>query len=289
MSSSGRAINRVFTRNVISDLMITGSNKIFNHVVQKLNNTPEGKTVGDLIKEIYINIKKNGRNEYYYQNTLVNNLICGVHNLNTTTALSQLRIAKSIADFVLINGEGKVYEIKSDLDNFDRLEGQLRDYYKAFSKVSVIVPECEFDKVNNLLSEIYDIGDYVGIYVLSSRDTLSKKNRREPKLFIDLLSHECIFKLLRKHEYENTLISFFGQIPTTDQVFYFKACFEEFCKIPIETAQQLAFKELKLRIKVKELDFKNVQKELKSLVYFSDLSQNVGSLNNMLKTQYKRT
>ncbi len=34
----------------------------------------------------------------------------------------------------MINGEGRVYEIKSDLDNFDRLYDQLRDYYRAFSK-----------------------------------------------------------------------------------------------------------------------------------------------------------
>lgn len=288
MSSSGRAINRVFTHQVISELVVTGSSNIFNHVVQKFTDKPEGKTVGDLIREIYVKIKELGRNEYYYKNTLLNNLICGVHSVNTTTALSQLRIAKSIADFVLINGEGKAYEIKSDLDNFDRLEGQLRDYYKAFSKVSVIVPEFEFDRVNNILSKFSDIGDYVGVYVLSSRDTLSKKLRREPSRFTDLLSHESIFKLLRKYEYESVLTNFFGEIPIVKPVFHFKTCLEEFYKIPIEKAQQLAFDELKLRIKIKKLDFNNVQKELKSLVYFSELSQSIGSLNAMLETQYKR-
>jgi len=288
MSNVGRAVNRVFTRQVISDLMVTGVNNVFNHVVQKFIDKPECKTVGELITEIYTNIKENGRNEYYYKNTLLNNLICGVHNVNTTTALSQLRISKSIADFVLINGEGKVYEIKSDLDNFDRLESQLRDYYKAFSKVSVIVPECEFDRVNSILSKLTDIGDYVGIYALSSRDTLSRNFRREPMLFMDLLSHECIFKLLRKSEYEKVLIKFFGVTPKVEQVFHFTACFEEFCKIPIETAQILAFSELKLRIKIKESDFKNVQKELRSVVYFSGLSKNISALNAMLQTKYKR-
>ena len=59
---------------------------------------------------------------------------------------SQVRIGHSIADFVMINGEGRVYEIKSDLDNFDRLYDQLRDYYRAFSKVSVLVSIHELEE-----------------------------------------------------------------------------------------------------------------------------------------------
>lgn len=290
MSSSGRVINRIFTKRVISDLMITGSNKIFNHVVQKFIEKPENKTNGDLISEIYTHLKKQGRNEYYYQNTLLNTLISNIPS-NVPTALSQLRIAKSIADFVLLNDEAIVYEIKSDLDNFDRLASQLRDYYKAFSKVLVIVPENEFDRVNNILSNFIDIGRYVGVYALSKRDTLSKKKKQEPKLFTDLLSHEFIFKLLRKYEYERVLHEVFGEIPKVEQVFHFKICLEEFCKIPIEDAQKLAFNELKKRIKIKkdeEDDFNNVQKELKSLVYFSKLAQNLERLNQMLQTQYKR-
>jgi len=59
-------------------------------------------------------------------NTLLNKLL--------VAALSQVHIGHSIADFVMINGEGQIYEIKSSLDNFDRLCDQLRDYFCAFSK-----------------------------------------------------------------------------------------------------------------------------------------------------------
>ena len=59
-------------------------------------------------------------------NTLLNKLLVGIHNVNTTTTLSQIRIGHSIADFAMINGEGQVYEIKSGLDNFDRLYDQLQ-------------------------------------------------------------------------------------------------------------------------------------------------------------------
>jgi len=87
-------------------------------------------------------------------NTLLNKLIVGIHSVNTTTVLSQVRVAGHIADFVMINGVGKVYEIKSELDNFDRLNDQLYDYFKAFSLVSVLVSENELIHIENILDQL---------------------------------------------------------------------------------------------------------------------------------------
>lgn len=67
--------------------------------------------------------------------------------MNSTTEFSQMRIGSHIADFIMINTEGRVYEIKSDLDNFDRLHDQLREFYRAFSKVSVLAAIHEYDSV----------------------------------------------------------------------------------------------------------------------------------------------
>ena len=39
----------------------------------------------------------------------------------------------------MINDRGVVYEIKTDLDNLIRLENQLKDYYKVFSYIYVVV------------------------------------------------------------------------------------------------------------------------------------------------------
>ena len=137
MADKTRAINRVFTRKVICDLLQGKRNDVFDYVVKRYINDVGSKDHGELISEIYAHLGKQQRNEYYYMNTLLNKLLDGIHNVNTTTALSQVRIGHSIADFVMINGEGKVYEIKSDLDNFGRLKDQLSDYYRAFNKVFI--------------------------------------------------------------------------------------------------------------------------------------------------------
>lgn len=91
-----------------------------------------------MVSEIYNILKTEYRNEYYYKNTLLNKLLLGVHSVNTTTALTEIPIAKSKADFVLINGKAVVYEIKTELDNLERLESQINDYFKAFDHVAVV-------------------------------------------------------------------------------------------------------------------------------------------------------
>jgi len=288
-SNNSRAINRVFSQNVLSDLLHNGNNEVFDYVVQRYANKPKNKTYGELLSEIYMHLCKEKRNEYYYKNTLLNKLLIGKHSINTATALSQIRIGKSIADFVVINGKGKIYvcEIKSDIDNFNRLENQLHDYYKVFSKVSVVVSKNEFEKVSNLLSQFSNIGNYVGIYTLTERNTLSEQFKKEPLQLNKFLDYECIFKLLRKYEYENVLKSYFGSIPQVKPVFHFKACLEQFRKIPILKTQDLAFQELKKRNKITKSDFDKVQNELKSVVYFSKLSQSLATLNQLLQTRYR--
>ena len=82
---------------------------------------------------------------------MLNKLLLGRHSINTTTALTQIPINKSKADFILINGKAVVYEIKTELDNFERLKNQINDYYKAFSHVCVVTCEEYYKKLIKIL------------------------------------------------------------------------------------------------------------------------------------------
>jgi hypothetical protein len=289
MADNSRAINRVFTCGVLNSLLQNGSSEVFDYVVRRYISDPSGKTHGELFSEIYAYLGKERRNEYYYLNTLLNKLLVGIHNVNTTTALSQIRIGQHIADFVMINGEGRVYEIKSDLDNFDGLSDQLNDYFKAFSKVSVLSTLREFDSVSKLLSRLGDIGNSVGIYLMNDNDTyFSQSIRREPKQFDAYLEYDNIFKLLRKSEYEKIIIGYFGEIPQVPPVRHFRTCLECFRQIPILEAQRLTFEELKKRNNITKTVFEKIQPELKSIVYFSRLTKKLPSLEQLLQTSYRR-
>ena len=287
MADNSRAINRVFTRTVIDDLLKQRNNEIYDFVVRCYIDDPKNKTHGQIISEIYAHLEKEQRNEYYYVNTLLNKLLAGIHNVSTTTALTQIRIGHHIADFIMINGEGRVYEIKSDLDRFDRLYEQLADYYTAFCKVSVLTSINELSRVKKILSSFGSMGEAVGIYVLTQNSTIFNKQRsREPMQFEDCLTHTAIFKLLRKREYEHILHNFFHELPQATPAFYFKACLNLFQQIPILEAQKLTFKELKKRNIIEKKAFDKIQSELKSVVYFSELSSKIQLLEPMLQTYY---
>jgi len=289
MADNSKAINRVFTRKVLNDLLSGTTNDVFDSVVKRYVDDPESKTHGQIFSEIYMYLGQENRNEYYYMNTLLNRLLVGIHSVNTTKALSQVHIGRHIADFVMLNGEGKVYEIKSDLDNFDRLHDQLSDYFTAFSKVSVLASVYEHEKLQKILSEFGDMGDAVGIYVLSEDDTIFSPTRsKEPKQFNKNLDHVNMFKLLRKREYENIIQKHFGELPEVAPVFFFRACLEQFKKLPILEAQKFVIDELKNRNKITKTGFSNVQVELRSVVYFSELHRKLSKLEDFLQTTYRR-
>ena len=289
MADNSRAINRVFTKKVLCELLQNGKCDVFDYVVRRYVDDPESKNHGQLINEIYTHLSKQQRNEYYYMNTLLNKLLCGIHNVNTTSALSQVRIGRSIADFVMINGEGIVYEIKSDLDNFDRLYDQLKDYYCAFSKVSVLASIYDYSKLIDILSSFGEMGEAVGVYVLSKQNSIFNRERsRTPLPFNGFLNHTSLFKLLRKTEYTNIVRQYFGYIPIVEPVFHFTAFLEEFKKIPIYEAQSLAFQELKKRNTISLQDFESIQLELKSVVYFSGLSKRMPEIQQLMESKYGR-
>lgn len=283
MSSTNHVLNRFFTQSVFLEMSTKSKNhSIYDAIIRRFLSSTENKDNATLINEIYTFMSKSYRNEYFYQNTLLNKLLLGKHSLKTTTALSQIPIAKSKADFILINGKAVVYEIKTELDSFERLEHQLQDYFKAFDHVCIVTSENQYERAKQMLSSTP-----VGIYVLTSQNTISRNYRQEPIGDNTYLDYTTIFKVLRKQEYESLLIQYYGQLPITSQVFYYEACLECFSKIPLQTAYILMLGQLKKRNQCHLSNFSDVPYELKSLVYFSKtLKSNWNSINNFLSQKY---
>ncbi len=158
----------------------------------------------------------------------------------------------------------------------------------AFSMVSVLSDINGRDSVERLLANFGEMGESVGIYALTERDTIfGRTTVREPKIYDDDLDHICIFKLLRKREYENVLLQAFGELPQVPPVFHFRVCLERFCEIPIKKAQCMALSELKKRNRISNTVFDRIQPELKSTVYFAGLSRKLPQLEELLQSTYR--
>lgn len=274
-------LNRIFTKNVIKDLIQGKSNKIYSTCINRYLTDIHQRYNKDIFYELYKYISHKQRNEYLYKNTLLNKLLLGRHSLNTTTALTEIPVNKSKADFVLINGKAVVYEIKTGLDNFERLESQINDYYKVFNHVCVLTCKENFNKLYEVLKNTN-----VGICVLTNNNRISTKTK--PVEDNSKLDYIAIFKILRKKEFENIILNYYGELPQTSQVTYYSRCLDLFKNIDILQAQAFMCNELKKR-KLKEVnEFNNVPIELKFLVYFSNFKKSdYSSLNNFLEQEYR--
>lgn len=264
MSTGNTLLNHVFTRNTFKKLIESNLEKTYITAVQRYVIDPENKDNQQLISEIYRELQSNYRNEYFYKNTLLNKLLLGVHSLRTTTALTEVPVGKSKADLILINGKAVVYEIKTELDNLDRLESQISDYFKAFNHVSIVTCESNYKAIEKRLMDAP-----VGIILLTNSDRLSIKRKAiENNSYLDL---SIMFKILRKMEYQNIIKNYYGELPSVSQFNYYSTCHEMFCAIEPSTAYNLFLKELKKRNRINIALYSNVPYELKSLIYFSNL------------------
>ncbi len=275
-------LNRIFTRNMLRHFIDGKEDNVYSSVVRRYTSDVDQKTNQELISEIYCELKNHYRNEYFYKNTLLNKLLLGVHSVNTTTALTEMAIAKSKADFVLINGKAVVYEIKTELDNLDRLSSQIDDYYKAFDHVAVVTYEKNLQQLQKVLESI---DKPVGIYVLRKNGKLGTV--QNPQRYTDDLNKEVIFKLLRKSEYEDIISQRYGYLPEVTQFKYYSACKKMFLEIPIEESYLLVLKELKKRMQLVKEEFVKIPYELKFLAYFMELTyDDYQKLDVFLERQY---
>lgn len=257
-------INKIFTIPYI-DRVITKNNTLdaFSVCVKGCIKT-EGQTVGDVISEIYRFMGREYRNEYYYKNTILNRLLIGKHDLYNTAALTELPIASSKADFIMINERGVVYEIKTDLDNLLRLQNQINDYYKVFSYVYVVVGKKQLSHVKQLVRD-----QKVGIYEMTASGNLLC--RKKALCNREGLSYKAMFRVLRKAEFESILLKHFHKLPEVNSFQYHRECLKWMERINIITLQKEVMRCLKART-ILVADDKLEEKvpyELRFYAYFS--------------------
>lgn len=257
-------INKIFTVPYF-DRMISENSvpESFFKCVKRYIKTEEA-TIGEAISEIYHFMDCEYRNEYFYKNTILNQLLIKKHDLYNTAALTELPIGDSKADFIMINGRGVVYEIKTDLDNLLRLENQIKDYYKVFSYVYVVVGNKQLSHVKEFLKD-----QKVGIYELTASGKLIC--RKKALCNKEKLSYEAMFQVLRKAEFESILLKHFNKLPEVNSFQYYRECQKWLERVNIITLQKDVMKCLKARtlMLVENKLEEKVPYELRFYAYFS--------------------
>lgn len=184
-------------------LSIYDQSKIFNrNVMIKVADSQESKILGELIdmnnsqiKNIYNStfeqLTKSYRNDYFYRSIIATKIFLSRHSLEKSILMHELRIGCVKADLVILNGSSTAYEIKSDVDSFERLEKQLQFYLQVFDYNYVVLPDYKLNKLGLFPAN-------VGVICLTNNNTF--KIVKKAKSNVINVNPNTIFDTLRINE-----------------------------------------------------------------------------------------
>ena len=214
----------------------------------------DNATILEATKSIFAGMRRHYRSDYVYRVAIANKLFLGRHSPATTTFLSELRVGESRADIAMLNGTSTVYEIKTELDNLDRLGSQLDDYSRMFDRTYVVTHD---DEVESLLSMV---NSSVGIIVLTREFTLRTVREAESNaMFVDI---PTIIGALRSAEVAEITKALTGAVPKVGNVNLVAACTKLLLKFSPERVHDRMLATLKKRRKFEAYDFVGVPPEL---------------------------
>jgi len=260
----------LFTPKILSSFfnINQNSNKLLN-IIQELGLNDfisHNTTLRELFENSYNQLLKNYRNEYVFKNAIAKKILMGRHSIKSSSLFTELRVETSKADIVIFNGTSHVYEIKTDLDNFERLETQIENYKKVFEYVNIVSVEAKVEAIQSL------VDDDIGIIVLTDKYTLSPVRKAKSRL--KNLDKEALFNMLRKDEYLKIIKKNFGNIPDVPNTKIYSASKELFITLSVEQAHKEVLKALKNRKNHKNL-IENIKKfpdSLKIAIIEADLN-----------------
>jgi hypothetical protein len=262
-SDFNRSLSRIFTNPVFKEITQSGSSDFLLEKLKKYNkllSVDPGMQVKDIIENAYGYLSKNYRNEYLYKNTILNNILLGRHSVRTATMLNELKIGNSIADIVIINGTSTVYEIKTELDSPDKLQKQLQDYKKAFTKIYIVTHHSLSQKYLSLLE-----GTSAGLLSLNGRFNLTELKESEKDT--SSLCNVTMMRILRKEEYSSIVRGLIGCLPVVSNIKFFSECLKVVSSVDPEELQEMILQELKKRTpqEAQALECAELPKELKHI------------------------
>ena len=274
-----KSASTAFSRNAITDVMKYHDFSQLDWVLSLYNNRNGLTTYLDLMNVVYCNMAKHYRCEYVYKNEIVRHLVRSFRKSDRTVVFNEFRVADSIADLAMFNGESKAFEIKTEYDSIKRLSKQIRAYSRVFDKCYVVVPE---EKLSLYMPTIDKATGIILLTYGKGRVCVSKFREAEPNSHID--AHTLI-RCLRTNEYECMVEAYYGQLPVVSAADRFDACAEMMSRIPLPELRKMFLSAMKQR-KTDLGQLKSVPQPLAQLCVALNLNdKDITSLVNILNTK----
>lgn len=204
-----RRAARLFSTRSFRPILAHGESADLDEVIGTLRpelGLPRGSTNGLVIESAYRLLARSYRSEYVYKNLIASKVFVGRHRAANSVLLNEFPVGSAVADSVFVNGRATVYEIKTELDNPDKLSRQLAEYYRAFPLVNVVVHE---SAVARYAAQLH--GTPAGLISVGSRWRLSTVKPAQEST-ADLCVR-TMFNTLRVREIEHALNALGFRLP----------------------------------------------------------------------------
>ncbi|MDM3453203.1 sce7726 family protein [Citrobacter sp. Cb028] len=239
-----QAISKIFSRNVVLEIAKKNRSELFRSIV--MDNCPAysstDKSIAKIYDELYLLLKKKYRNEYIYKNEIAKKIVKGFHRFNKVSYVNEFKINGCIADVAIFNDTSTAYEIKTELDSFERLDDQLSVYKDVFEFVYMVVPA---EKLNQAMKVAHET---TGIITLNGKNALNYERLATSNL--EYFSKDKMFNCFKPSEY-----MFFYESVTGIKTFGRAADVKEQCRnLFLELDTKKAHKEMLKVLTARELE-----------------------------------
>ena len=204
-----RHVSTLFSAPLFRPLIQVGVNTILEDTMTELRQflaLPPKTTNSDVLLEAFRVMSQGYRSEYFYKNLIANRYFVGKHKNENAVLINEFRIGEAVADCVIINGQGVVYEIKTEFDTPNKLERQIENYYKAFPYLYVVTHEKSVERYMQLIEPTS-----VGLLAVKEEGKISTvKLANLDSTHFDI---RTMFNTLRQKEIADILQNWYGALP----------------------------------------------------------------------------
>lgn len=157
------------------------SKNLSKHIHASYLKQLKGKNIHEIYNKIILDYYPN---EICVKAKFIKNVLI---NQPDAITIFELPVGSSRVDLCQFHQESIAYEIKTDLDNFSRLEKQIHDYYKIFEKVFVICSKSNVNSISQCIPESCGIYCYDTNYQFYLIRNAMNQNRMDPEQQLQLI------------------------------------------------------------------------------------------------------
>jgi hypothetical protein len=210
-----RSLPLLFGRPVLAEFARTGYSRTFERLTSAAG-FDNGYSVAELYDLSYNALLNAYRCEYVFKNCIARRLLLERHPWGEARLFTEFRVGTRKADVVILNGTSTVYEIKTGLDNLDRLQEQITSYRSVFDMIYVVCESTDVDRLSTAA------GRGVGVIALTAEGELVEHRAAEPNA--DRTIPAVMLSSLRKSEYLDIIRAEGRSVPEVPNGLQWDAC-----------------------------------------------------------------